>query len=127
MEAGLFIVPDLVSPCQLDPVRFTPVHVERSSRVTDFAPGFSLSEIFVQEVDLPVGSYNCGAFGVGFLSGAAVPAAPSNGVRRSALVVHRTAADLRSLSTGGFPEAVAMIVRACPLVSVHRSVVVGGR
>lgn len=75
MESRSFlIVPEVVSPCQLAPVRFTPVQARRSSRVTGSAYDSSLFFLFVQEEGLPVGSYKRGAFGAVSSDPVAAPA-----------------------------------------------------
>lgn len=55
-------MPEVVSPCQLDLVRFAPVQARRLFRVTGSAYGSSPLFRFVQEEALPVGSYKSEAF-----------------------------------------------------------------
>lgn len=71
----VLILPEVVSSCQLGPVRFTPVQARQSSRVTGSAyrsPSFFRS---VPEVEFPVGSYERGAFGAALRDTVAVSAA----------------------------------------------------
>lgn len=77
MESRSFlIVPESGVPCQLAPVRFTPVQARRPSRVTGSAYGTYLFFQFLPEVGFPVGSYKSGAFGVGSMSRVAASVAP---------------------------------------------------
>lgn len=68
-------MPEVVSPCQLDLVRFTPVQAWRSSRVTGSAYRSPLFFRSVPEVEFPVGSYKRGAFGAVAPRSVAAPAA----------------------------------------------------
>lgn len=73
---SVFIVPDIGVPCQLDPVRFTPVRGWRASRVTGSTPSSCNFVQFVPEVGFPVGSYKSSAFGGAPASAVAALAAP---------------------------------------------------
>lgn len=76
MESRSFlIVPESGVPCQLDPVRFTPVQERRPSRVTGSSHGSCAFALFLLEVGFPVGNYKSSAFGVS-MSAVAASAAP---------------------------------------------------
>lgn len=92
-------MPEVVSPCQLDLVRFTPVQARRSSRVTGSTYGSSLLFRFVQEEGLPVGSYKREAFGAVSPGPVAAPAARL--VHPLADVVHNSVDGI--VLAGGFP------------------------
>ncbi|WP_203733266.1 hypothetical protein, partial [Streptomyces sp. SID12501] len=63
-------------PCQVDPVRFTPVQARQASRVTGSPSSSFTFTQFVPEVGFPVGSYSSSTFGAGSKSVVAASAAP---------------------------------------------------
>ncbi|GHB31084.1 hypothetical protein GCM10010346_63070 [Streptomyces chryseus] len=72
----VLIVHESGVPCQVDPVRFTPVQARQASRVTGSpSSSFSFTQ-FVPEVGFPVGSYKSSTFGAGSLRAVAASAAP---------------------------------------------------
>jgi len=141
MEGRSFlIVPEVVSPCQLDPVRFTPVQAWRSFRVTGSAYGSCLFFRFAPEEGFPVGSYKSSGFGAGSKGVVAVSATllvhplsepvdssgdggaregdvPCDGTRSEVVARraggNRVLAASRTLSTGDLRKAAEMISFSC--------------
>lgn len=114
-------------PCQLDPVRFTPVQARRSSRVTESPYGSSPLFLFVQEEGLPVGSYKHGAFGA---------VSPGSLAALAVRLVHPLADVVRNsvdgtVLGGGFPcdgtrsEVVARRAGATGAIGVRRPLSTG--
>lgn len=100
MESRSFlIVHDVVSPCQPDPVRFTPVQARRPSRVTGSAYGSSLFFRSVPEVGFPVEKYKSSGFGV--VSPGSVAESAARLVPPLAEVVHNCVGG--GVREGGFP------------------------
>ena len=113
----VLIVPEVVSLCQLDPVRFTPVQARRSSRVTGSAyrsPSFFRS---VPEVGFPVGSYKHGAF-------EAVSSAPA--ATSAARLVHPLPDFINNSVDGGVREGAVPCDGTGSKISARRAGAPGG-
>ena len=129
MEVGVsVIVHDLVSPCQLDRARFTPVRAPHASRVTRFARpvcpvhGISHEDSSGWSVTPPPAPDTFTKRGAPVLLAAPVAAVLGGGVpphgTRSEVVVRRAGgigalAGSGPLSTGGPHEAAGMISFSC--------------
>lgn len=93
----VLIVHDVVSLCQPEPVRFTPVQARRSSRVTGSAYGSCPFSRFVQEEGFPVGSYKSSVFGASSMGGVAAS---------TASLLHPLSEVVDNSVDGGFREGV---------------------